>query len=379
MYMTKYDSSAMRTDSPMPKQCCNHKAAPQQHADPDQAGQTAKDPICGMTVDVATAKHKHEYKGRDFYFCSAHCLAKFRQDPAKYAITGTAHAAEKVAEKVPAQVAESTPVDAGAVYTCPMHPEVIRDHPDACPICGMDLEPQTVTSEEEEASPELVDMTRRFWISLALTLPVFLLAMSEMIPGWSLRQVLPGRLFIWIQLALTTPVVLWGGWPFFQRGWASLVNRHLNMFTLIALGTGTAYVYSLVAAVFPSIFPASFHGVGGDVPVYFESAAVIITLVLLGQVLELRARRRTNSAIRALLGLVPKTARVVQEDGTEVDAPIEHVQPEDRLRVRPGEKVPVDGVVLEGTSFVDESMITGESIPVEKRAGDEVTGATVNG
>ncbi len=355
----------------MPKQCHHHGAAPEQHAHPDQAGQTAKDPICGMAVDVASAKHKHEYKGQDYYFCSAHCLAKFREDPAKYAIPSTARAAEKVAAQ--------TPVDAGTIYTCPMHPEVVRDHPGACPICGMDLEPQTVKSEEEEASPELLDMTRRFWISLALTLPVFVLAMSEMIPGWSIRQVLPGRLFIWIQLALTTPVVLWAGWPFFQRGWISLVNRHLNMFTLIALGTGTAYVYSLVAAVFPSTFPASFRGTGGDVPVYFESAAVIITLVLLGQVLELRARRRTNSAIRALLGLVPKTARVIQEDGTEVDVPIEDVQPEDRLRVRPGEKVPVDGVVLEGTSFVDESMITGESIPVEKKAGDEVTGATVNG
>ena len=345
--------------------CCKH------HSGPSEPIQTVTDPICGMAVDAATAIHKHEYKGQDYHFCSAHCLTKFREDPAKYVISGSTRTRPKHAE--------STLADAGAVYTCPMHPEVIRDQPDACPICGMDLEPQTVTSEEEEVSPELVDMTRRFWISLALTLPVFVLAMSEMIPGWSIRQWLPGRLFVWIQLALTTPVVLWAGWPFFQRGWISLVNRHLNMFTLIALGTGTAYVYSLVAAVFPSMFPTSFRGAGGDVPVYFESAAVIITLVLLGQVLELRARRRTNSAIRALLGLVPKTARVIQEDGAEEDVPIEDVQPEDRLRVRPGEKVPVDGVVLEGTSFVDESMITGESIPVEKKAGDEVTGATVNG
>ncbi|MFQ5778854.1 MAG: copper-translocating P-type ATPase, partial [Terriglobia bacterium] len=263
-------------------------------------------------------------------------------------------------------------------YVCPMHPEVVQTQPGACPRCGMALEPRTATLEEE-ANPELVEMSRRFWISLTLTAPLLLLAMSEMIPGQPMARLLPGRLLPWLQLALATPVVLWGGRPFFQRGWASIVNRSLNMFTLIAIGTGVAYFYSVVATLFPGIFPPSFRGAAGAVAVYFEAAAAITTLVLLGQVLELRARSRTTSAIKALLGLAPKTARLVADDGTEKDVPLEHVQPGDRLRVRPGEKVPVDGVVLEGTSAVDESMITGEPLPVEKSPGSKVTGGTVNG
>jgi Cu+-exporting ATPase len=242
----------------------------------------------------------------------------------------------------------------------------------------MALELRTVTVEEE-VNPELADMTLRFWICLVLTAPVFFLAMSEMIPGQPVQQALPGRLPTWIQFGLATPVVLWGGWPFFQRGWASIVNRSLNMFTLIAIGTGTAYLYSVVATLFPGIFPESFRGQGGEVAVYFEAAAVITTLVLLGQVLELRARSRTSSAIKALLGLAPKTARIQRDNGSEEDIPLDRVKQGDRLRVRPGEKVPVDGVVLEGTSSLDESMVTGESIPVEKNAGDAVTGGTVNG
>jgi Cu+-exporting ATPase len=257
-----------------------------------------------------------------------------------------------------------------------MHPEIVRDQPGSCPICGMALEPRTATLEEGP-NPELADMTRRFWISLALSLPTFLLAMSHDF-GFVAGSFNPHSLG-WIQFVLATPVVLWGGWPFFERGWASIVNRSLNMFTLIAIGTGTAYVYSVVAVIFPNIFPASFRGHGGGVPIYFEAAAVITTLVLLGQVLELRARSRTSSAIKALLGLAPKTARVLRDDGAEVDVPLDQIKPGDRLRVRPGEKVPVDGVVIEGASFVDEAMITGEPMPVEKNQGSLVTGGTVNG
>jgi P-type Cu+ transporter len=260
-------------------------------------------------------------------------------------------------------------------YVCPMHPEVVRDAPGACPICGMALEPRTVAIEEE--NPELALMKRRFWSSVLLTAPILFLAMAEMLPGRPLGG-LSGRARNWIELALATPVVLWGGWPFFVRGWASIVNRSLNMFTLIAIGTGTAYGYSVTATLFPGIFPASFRGPQGDVAVYFEAAAVITVLVLLGQVLELRARSQTSSAIRALLGLQPKTARLLRDDGTEQDVPLEQVRRGDRLRVRPGERVPVDGVVLEGTSAVDESMVTGEPIPVEKRPGDRVTGGSVN-
>jgi P-type Cu+ transporter len=263
-------------------------------------------------------------------------------------------------------------------WTCPMHPQIVRDAPGSCPICGMALEPRTV-GVGEGPDPELVDMTRRFWIGLVLTLPLLAFVMGDMLPGQPLRHLIPGRFSAWLQLVLATPVVLWAGWPFFQRGWASVVNRSLNMFTLIALGTGMAYVYSVVGALAPGLFPASFRTHGGEVGLYFEAAAVITVLVLLGQVLELRARSQTSSAIRALLRLAPPTARRLRPDGTEEDVPLEHVQVGDRLRVRPGEKVPVDGVVLEGRSAVDESMVTGESMPVEKTPGSRVIGGTVNG
>ena len=258
-----------------------------------------------------------------------------------------------------------------------MHPEIVRSEPGACPICGMALEPREVTGEE--INPELVDMTRRFWISLSLTLPTLLLMVSSLIPADPLKHLLGSGPSLWLEFALATPVVLWGGWPFFERGWTSVVNRHLNMFTLIALGTGAAYFYSVSALLFPGFIPASFRNMGGELAVYFEPASVIVTLVLLGQVLELRARSQTSSAIKALLGLAPKTARAVREDGGEEDIPLDRVAVNDRLRVRPGEKVPVDGVVLEGTSSVDESMVTGEPIPVEKSAGAKVSGGTVNG
>jgi Cu+-exporting ATPase len=263
-------------------------------------------------------------------------------------------------------------------YTCPMHPQIVRDKPGNCPICGMALEPRTVSLEEEE-NPELVDMTRRFWVGVALTVPLLLIAMSDFVPGNPLERIVSMRVLGWVQFALATPVVLWGGWPFFVRGWQSIVNRSLNMFTLIGLGVSVAYVFSVIAKLFPEIFPPSFRDTAGGVPVYFEAAAAITTLVLLGQVLELRARSQTGAAIKALLGLAPKTARRLREDGSEADVPLDQVQVGDRLRVRPGEKVPVDGVVIEGASAIDESMVTGESIPVEKHADDRVIGATVNG
>jgi Cu+-exporting ATPase len=266
---------------------------------------------------------------------------------------------------------------ARAEYVCPMHPQIVRSAPGFCPICGMALEARTVTGDEENA--ELKDMTRRFWVSVALSVPLLAFVMGDMLPGQPLRHALSSRLIAWLQLVLATPVVLWGGWPFFVRGWASIVNRSLNMFTLIALGTGTAYVYSVVEVVAPGIFPESFRTHGGEVGLYFEAAAIITTLVLLGQVIELRARSQTSSAIKALLGLAPKTARRLREDGSEEDVALDQVQPGDRLRVRPGERVPVDGTVLEGTSAVDESMVTGEPIPVEKTPGSRVTGGTVNG
>jgi Cu+-exporting ATPase len=319
------------------------------------------DPVCGMTVRP-DGPHRHAHGGVTYRFCCEKCLVKFREQPGRY-LDG-------------ANMAEPAPP--GAMYTCPMDPEIVQEGPGSCPICGMALEPTTV-SAEEEASPELRDMSRRFWFSLALTLPVFGIAMSEMLPGEPLHRAVSPRWLAAVQLLLSTPVVLWGGWPFFARGWASLVSRHLNMFTLIAIGTGAAYLYSALAALAPGIFPASFRGPAGEVAVYFEAAAVIVTLVLMGQVLELRARGQTGAAIRALLGLAPKTARRLGDDGGEEDVPLERVQPGDRLRVRPGEKVPVDGVVLEGSSSVDESMLTGEPIPVEKSRGDRVTGATQNG
>jgi Cu+-exporting ATPase len=272
----------------------------------------------------------------------------------------------------------ATPVQSTRVeWTCPMHPQIVRDQPGTCPICGMALEPRTVSMEEE--NPELRDMSRRFWVSVVLTLPVFLLGMSDLLPGQPVQHAISPRTLAWIELVLATPVVLWGGWPFFQRGWASVVNRSLNMFTLIALGTGVAFVFSLVATLAPGLLPASMRTAHGGVPVYFEPAAVIVTLVLLGQVLELRARARTRSALKALLGLAPKTARRVEADGQERDVPLASVKPGEVLRVRPGEKVPVDGVVIEGRSTVDESMLTGEPLPVEKEPGSRVIGGTVNG
>jgi P-type Cu+ transporter len=333
-----------------------------------------------MTVDPARAAATAEHAGKTFYFCSVGCAQKFRADPEKYLVAPQVATSARQFDLVQFDDVNPAP-DSGAIsaeYTCPMHPEIVRSKPGSCPICGMALEPRTAAAEEEE-NPELVSMTRRFWTSVALAIPVVALGMSDMIPGQPVQRVLSMYAIGWIQLALATPVVLWAGWPFFERGWASLVNRSLNMFTLIALGTGTAYVYSTIAVLRPSLFPASFRMAGGGVPVYFEAAAMITALVLLGQVLELRARSRTSAAIRSLLKLSPKTARLVRADGTEIDVPVEHIAPGDILRVRPGEKVPVDGSVTDGSSSVDESLVTGEPIPVEKIAGARVTGGTVNG
>jgi Cu+-exporting ATPase len=336
-----------------------------------------RDPVCGMTVDPSSARASVEHDGKTYYFCAPGCAAKFRADPEKYLAAQPAPAPHAHGSVVKiASAPRSRPV-APVEYTCPMHPQIIRIGPGACPICGMALEPRTAVGDEE--NPELASMTHRFRISLALTIPVLILGMSDLIPGEPLQHWLSARAIGWIELLLATPVVLWGGWPFFERGWASIKNRSPNMFTLIALGTGTAYIYSVVAVVFPRIFPASFRGMNGEVPIYFESAAAITTLVLLGQVLELRARSRTSSAIRALLKLSPRSARLVRADGTEIDVPLEHIDVGDALRVRPGEKIPVDGVVTEGISSVDESLVTGEPIPVEKSAGNRVVGGTVNG
>ncbi|HSD46498.1 MAG TPA: heavy metal translocating P-type ATPase [Pyrinomonadaceae bacterium] len=343
---------------------------------------TKTDPVCHMTVDPAKAAGEYEYKGETYYFCSTHCLHKFREDPEKFLHNAAAppQMTQLSRHKHPAPAAPA-PVAAAPgqkiEYTCPMHPEIIRDAPGSCPICGMALEPRTATLEEDTS--ELDDMRRRFWVSAALSLPLLVLAMSEMLPGDPLRMAIGPGLISWVQLLLATPVVLWGGWPFFVRAWYSIVTRNLNMFTLIGLGVAVAFIYSLVATLAPQIFPASFRDHMGNVPVYFEAAAVITTLVLLGQVLELKARSSTSAALRALLGLAPKTARRISRDGTEEDVPLDHVMKGDHLRVRPGEKIPVDGVVLEGNSSIDESMVTGEPIPVEKHAGDRVIGATVNG
>jgi len=335
-----------------------------QHHPPDPPA-AEHDPVCGMTVDPAKAKHRAEHAGHSYLFCSARCREKFMADPARYTIASPR-------PRGPIAVA------AGEVlWTCPMHPQIVRQEPGNCPICGMALEPMTPAADDA-ANPELRDMSRRFWAGVALSLPLLAIAMAEHFDQATLDALVSPRVLVWVQLILGTPAVLWGGWPFFQRGWASLVNRRLNMFTLIALGTGVAYVYSLVAALAPGIFPASFRDPDGGVPLYFEAAAVIVTLVLLGQVLELRARSQTSSAIRALLDLAPKRARRLRKDGTDEDIPLEDVVPGDRLRVRPGEKVPVDGVVLEGHSAVDESMITGEPVPAEKNPSDKVTGATIN-
>ena len=358
------------------------------------AGAMEKDPVCGMTVDPSRAKATHEHAGKTYYFCCAGCKEKFSADPAKYLGPKTlvgiapmsahpvqiapapAHGASQPVVKIAAippaarkvasneytcpmdpEVRQQGPGDCPKCgmalepvvaalpvtkteYTCPMHPEIVRDAPGSCPICGMALEPRTVSVEEEQ-NPELARMTRRFWVSVALTIPILVVAMADIVPGLSaLMQFASPRAWQWLEFILATPVVLWGGWPFFVRGWRSLVTRNLNMFTLIGLGTGVAYGFSVVGVLFPGIFPASFRGEGGEVAVYFEAAAAITTLVLLGQVMELRARSRTGAAIKALLGLAPKTARLIRDDGSEVDVPLDEVKPGDRLRVRPGEKIP---------------------------------------
>ena len=330
----------------------------------------ALDPVCGMTVNPDSSAGSFEYQGKTYYFCSTHCLHRFQQNPESF-LNKTAAVAPQPIGITPKPVTTQK-------YTCPMHPEIIRDGPGSCPICGMALEP-LVASLNEEENVELTDMSRRFWIAVVLTIPVFALGMSELIPGQPVQRLVPMSTLAWLQLVLATPVVLWAGWPFFVRGWHSIVTRNLNMFTLIALGVGVGYVFSVIAVLIPGIFPASFRDAHGNVPVYFEAATVITTLVLLGQVLELRARSQTGTAIKALLGLAPKTAHRIRNDGQEEEIPLEHVHVGDRLRVRPGEKIPVDGVVLEGSSSVDESMITGEPIPVEKQANERVVGGTVNG
>ena len=413
---------------------------------PSSALTSQKDPVCGMTVNPATARYRTMHNGRQYFFCSPSCLAKFQANPEKIlssppkpmgsglvslggsavpqsAPKSTMHIASSStsapsardanapATSAPVKPAKDTrayvcpmcpevrligpgpcpqcgmalepesptPLASKTEYTCPMHPEIVRGEPGSCPICGMALEPRTVTIEED--NPELRDMTRRFWISVALTAPLLAIAMGSMIAPFIFMASPWNRALPWLELFFATPVVLWCGWPFFQRGWASIVNRSTNMFTLIAMGTGVAYLYSLVATLFPQIFPASFRSMDDRPDVYFEAAAAIVTLVLLGQVLELHARSQTSSAIRALLDLSPKMARLIStdDDATERDIPLDQVKPGDRLRVRPGEKIPVDGVVLEGSSAVDESMITGESIPVEKNSNSRVIGATING
>ena len=393
-----------------------------------QASALERDPVCGMNVNPATTKHVYRLAGKNYYFCCAPCLEKFKADPSKYlqaplppkssglitlgavkpAAPSTHDAAHSAASPAPAYVCPMCPevrepkpgacpscgmalepdvpvASTRTEYTCPMHPEIVRPAPGSCPICGMALEPRTVTASTEE-NPELRDMTRRFWVAVALTTPLLLIAMAAMF-GYRLHLDLnlngvPLNL-PWLEFILATPVVLWAGWPFFQRFWTSLVNRSPNMFTLIGMGTGVAYLYSVIATFFPRIFPESLRAGSGNMSgypdVYFEAAAAITTLVLLGQVMELRARSRTSAALRALLDLSPKTARILTADGSEKDIPLERVKPGDRLRVRPGEKVPVDGVILEGRSSIDESMITGESMPVEKSPNSNVIGATVNG
>jgi Cu+-exporting ATPase len=383
------------------------------------APNTVRDPVCGMYVDPATARGSAGYKGNTYYFCSPRCVERFNAEPEKYLAPKPQQPLVQLGGITPAQPAQSPsqippsaikdqPAGKGTVtyvcpmdpevrepkpgacpmcgmalepetveYTCPMHPEIIRSGPGHCPICGMALEPRVAAGVHEEDDSELRSMQRRFWAGVVLSAPLLVISMGGMAAGSPLRH-LPTAWMEWLQLALATPVVLWGGWPFFQRGWVSLKNRRLNMFTLIAMGTGTAYLYSVVATLAPGIFPASLRGNMGRPEVYFETSAIIVTLVLLGQVLELRARRQTSSAIRALLDLNPKTARRLLPDGMEEEVPLDQVHRGDRLRVRPGDRVPVDGVVEEGSSPVDESMITGESLPVEKTSGAPVIGGTVN-
>jgi Cu+-exporting ATPase len=371
----------------------------------ETAGPT-KDPVCGMIVDPQHAIEALEHAGEKYYFCSAGCATKFRHNPEEYLVSKDSQSLSAALDHAASagrsdficpmhpEVRENTPgscpkcgmalepemVPATLVrteYTCPMHPEVVRSDPGSCPICGMALEPKAIANEEE--NPELRDMKRRFWVSVVLSMPMLAYMLFQLLPGPLFSHGTAARIWTWIEFALATPVVLWGGAPFFVRGWQSLKTRNLNMFTLIALGTGTAYAYSVIATLFPMLFPASLRGPGGEIAVYFEPAAIIVALVLLGQVMELRARSQTSSAIRALLGLAPKTARRIDQDGHESDIPLDKVVVGAKLRVRPGEKVPVDGMLLDGHSSVDESMISGEPVPVEKSAGARVTGGTVNG
>jgi len=380
------------------------KAAQETASAPATPGPGTKDPVCGMTVRPESP-HRLEHAGRVYLFCSAGCLAKFQADPGRYLTSPAPERMNSAAAETADEAAYTCPMhpevrqqgpgscpkcgmaleaagiptpSVNAEWTCPMHPQIVRDKPGNCPICGMALEPRTVSLEEEE-NPELTDMTRRFRVSALLSIPLVVIAMGHLIPGDPIGRLLPHGARNFVDLALASPVVLWGGFPFFVRAWQSIVNRSLNMFTLIGLGVGVAYAYSVVATVAPGLFPPSFRNEMGQVGLYYEAAAIIVTLVLLGQVLELRARSRTGAAIRALLGLAPKTARRIRQDGGEEDVPLAEVRVDDRLRVRPGEKIPVDGVVLEGRSSVDESMVTGEPIPVEKVSGDRVIGATVNG
>ena len=341
--------------------CCHHEHGHRHPGDgAAEAAQTMRDPVCGMTVDPHKTQHRASHAGHTYYFCSAGCKAKFEADPHRY---------------LQPEQAKQTPVPEGAIYTCPMHPEIRQQGPGSCPICGMALEPELV-SLDDGPNPELADMSRRFWIGLALTVPVFLLEMGGHLAD--LSHSIGQQTSNWMQFALATPVVLWAGWPFFVRGWQSVVTRNLNMFTLIAIGTGIAWLYSVAATFAPGLFPSAFRMHDGAVPVYFEAAAVITVLVLLGQVLELRAREQTSGAIRALLDLAPKTARRIDPQGEEADVPLDQIAVGDRLRVRPGEKMPLDGSVLEGRSLVDESMVTGEPMPAAKEPGAKVIGGTLN-
>lgn len=350
-------------NQPKEHPCCSASNTP----DVKQAAVSVVDPVCGMTVNPDTTELKSTYQGGTYYFCSLHCLSKFDADPR-----------QALAQSGAQSQSDSSGKDDTNLYTCPMHPEIEQQGPGTCPICGMALEPMTISLDDKE-DPELAQMGQRFKYSSILATLVVAFAMAKHIPGLPWPDWLSMQTGQWIELALTTPVVLWGGWPFFQRGWASILNRHLNMFTLIAIGTGVAYLYSVVTTVTPEVFPASFKDAHGMVGVYFEAAAAITALVLLGQLLELKARQQTSGAIKQLLGLAPKTARQIDEQGQEFDIALEAVQAGARLRIRPGEKVPVDGQVLEGKSNIDESMITGEPLPVEKEPGDQVTGGTVNG
>ncbi len=367
--LERFKADPELASQPQPANPTTRRPLPMRQPAPSVTGAAAAiDPVCGMTVQPATAAGSSEYQGKTYYFCATSCLDKFRTDPIHY-LTPPEQRTTRVMPGPSSGVVE---------YICPMDPEVLETQPGACRICGMALEPKVV-SLEDERNPELEDMSRRFWICLGPSLLVMFLAMADMIPGLSLPPAFTGSTRSWVQWLLATPVVLWGGWPFFQRGWTSVVNRAPNMFTLIAIGTGAAYGYSTIATVAPTLLPDSFRLHDGSIAVYFEAAAMITVLVQLGQVLELKARSQTSSAIRSLLRLAPKTARLIKQDGQEEDVPLEHIQVGHRLRVRPGERVPVDGMVLEGTTSVDESMITGESIPVEKTVGVRVTGGTING